>query len=322
MKNAFRWINLVTILVILASCSNEAEKIEKPTTPIISSPEVYIEGEQKFEIYTYYQSFLDFLDQAEKQPDNMEEIYKETVLSSFKEKGFSYDDFSAEIFHTPSDLVELRKTIEVLIEKQVELNTSIKEALATSVDSLQGGDKKIHIMPTIPEMSYSMEDMGLTSGYAWNKNTIVLLVGPSFQKGDLQYTVAHEYHHVVYMETPGSSWYTLLEQSVLEGKADTFASMLYPEVETPWIEPITDKENKKVMEIFSANLDSTNTDLTLDFLNGNQWKGIPLWSRYKIGYQIMEAFQTEYPQMKVEEWTKMPAKEILEKSNFLHSDKQ
>lgn len=322
MKKIYRFVNLITTLIILASCSNETEKIENSPKPIISSPEIYKEGEQEFEIYTYYQPFLDFLEQAEKQPDNGEEIYRETVLKSFKDNGFSYTDFNQDIFNTPSDLLELRKTIVALIDKQVELNTSIKEALATSVDSLQGGDKKIHIMPTIPEMSYSINDIGLTSGYAWNKNNIVLLVGPSFQKGDLQYTVAHEYHHVVYMETAGSSWYTLLEQSVVEGKADTFASMLYPKVDAPWIEPFTNIENKKVLGIFSANLDSTNTDLTIDFLNGNQWKGIPMWSRYKIGYQIMDAFRTNYPNMAVEEWTKIPAKEILEKSNLLSIEKE
>lgn len=177
-------------------------------------------------------------------------------------------------------------------------------------------------MPAIPEIINSLEEMGDVSGYAWNKNTVVLLVGPSFQKGDLLYTVAHEYHHVVYMETPGSSWYTLLEQSVLEGKADTFATLLYPEVDVPWVKPFTIQENEKVVDIFSANLESTNSDITVDFLNGNQWKGIPQWSKYKIGYQIMKDFQTEHSHMTVEEWTRMPAKEVLEKSNFLRSEKE
>lgn len=312
---------LIIFLVALASCSYEKEKIETPPIPI-SSPEIYIEGEQEFEIYTYYQPFLDFLEQAEKQADKGEEIYTKTVLNAFKENGFSYIDFTDNIFYTPSDLGELRKSIEVLIDKQVELNTSIKEALAASVDKLPGGNKKIHIMPAIPEIINSLEEMGDVSGYAWNKNTIVLLVGPSFQKGDLLYTVAHEYHHVVYMETPGSSWYTLLEQSVLEGKADTFATLLYPEVDVPWIEPFTIQENEKVVDIFSANIESTNSDLTVDFLNGNQWKGIPQWSKYRIGYQIMKAFRTEYSHMTVEEWTRMPAKEVLDKSNFLRSEKE
>ncbi|SDO12089.1 Uncharacterized protein YjaZ [Psychrobacillus sp. OK028] len=317
MNKTFKLVFLITTLLVLVSCSNDTEKIKNPPISVIDSPEVYQYGEQEFKIYTYYQPFLDFLEQTEAQPENTEEIYRETVLSSFKDNGFSYSDFNVDIFYTPNDLKELRKTIETLIDKQVELNTFIKEALATSVDKLPGGDKKIHIMPVTPEIFQYGEDMGNTAGYAWNKNSVVLLVGPSFQKGDLQYTVAHEYHHVVNMDIAGSSWYTLLEQSVLEGKADTFATMLYPKVNTPWTKPFTDQENKKVMEIFSANLDSTNTDLTGDFLNGNQWKGIPVWSRYKIGFQIMEEFRTNNPNITVEEWTKIPAKELLEKSKIL-----
>lgn len=193
--------------------------------------------------------------------------------------------------------------------------------MATSVDKLPGGDKKIHIMPVTPEIFQYGEDIGNTAGYAWNKNSIVLLVGSAFHKEDLQYTVAHEYHHVINMDIAGSSWYTLLEQSVLEGKADTFATMLYPEVNTPWTKPFTEQENNKVMDIFSANLDSTNTDLAGDFLNGNRWKGIPVWSRYKIGYQIMEEFRTNNPSITVEEWTKIPAKEILEKSKLFIAEK-
>lgn len=318
MKKTFRCINLIIILVILASCSNETEEFEKPLPTLLSSPETYIEGEQEFEIYTYYQSFLDFLAQAEKQPDNVEEIYKNTVLNSFKENGFSYSDFNAEIFYTPSDVVKLRNTIEVLIERQDELNTTIKQALATSVAELPGGSKKIHIMPIIPEITHNIEEeAGSVGGYAWNKNNIVLLVGPSFLEVDLAYTVAHEYHHVVYMDTKGGKWYTLLEQAVLEGKADTFATMLYPESFMSYYEPFTTEENTKVMAIFSANLESTDVELSVDFLYGDEREDIPQFATYIIGSQIMEALLTKHSNLTVEEWTKMPAKEVLEKSNLL-----
>lgn len=36
----------------------------------------------------------------------------------------------------------------------------------------------------------------------------------------------------------------------------------------------------------------------------------------------MKAFRTEYSHMTVEEWTRMPAKEVLDKSNFLRSEKE
>jgi uncharacterized protein YjaZ len=110
------------------------------------------------------------------------------------------------------------------------------EALKDSSDKLPGEDKSIYVLPSIPEFKSDLKNMNYVAGEVWNKNTIVILIDPSFIDENLKYTIAHEYHHVVAMEDAEA--YTLLERSILEGKADTFAKMIYPDVEIPWLEPL------------------------------------------------------------------------------------
>jgi hypothetical protein len=37
----------------------------------------------------------------------------------------------------------------------------------------------------------------------------------------------------------------LLDSVILEGKADTFASIIYPDANAPWAEPLSPQEEKK-----------------------------------------------------------------------------
>jgi len=75
-------------------------------------------------------------------------------------------------------------------------------------------------------------------------------------------------------------------------------------------------QDDKVWTIFMDNLESTDLELREDFRLGNQGKGIPTWSTYNIGYQVMESMLEENPNLSIEEWTQMSSKDILEKSEF------
>lgn len=73
-------------------------------------------------------------------------------------------------------------------------------------------------------------------------------------------------------------------------------------------------------KIFNENLDSDDYEIWEDFFYGNRRKGILPWTNYKIGYQIMENFLIENPDISIEEWTRMPAKDIYTKSNLMVSE--
>lgn len=316
MKKIYCIFIIINLSILLISCSNKTEKVDSPPEPVIQSPIVFEHNDQEFKIFTYYQEFIDFLESAKKEPNNLEELYKQSVLEALRQNGLGYEILNDWMFTTPSDIEALEESIKKLINKQNLLNESIKEALSKSSDQLPGGDKSIYVLPAIPEFSSIMEDMNYSTGSVWNKNSMLILIDSSFLEENLKHTVAHEYHHTVYMETNNTYWYNLLEQSITEGKADTFAKVIYPDVDIPWIKPLSGQIKKEVWKIFTENLHSTDSELGIDFVEGNDWKGIPRWSKYKIGDKIMESFLERNPEVSIEEWTKMPSEDILAKSEY------
>jgi uncharacterized protein YjaZ len=312
----FCFFIIMSLSILLISCSNEPEKVESSSELIIQSPTSFKHNEQEFEIINYYQEILDFLKNAKEQPNNLKVLYKESVLDSLRKNGFGYSELSNWVFSTPSDIEALEETMDKLIDKQVILNKSIKEALLKSAELLPGENKTIHVLPALPEFNVAMREANYVGGYVWEKDSILIQIAPSFLEEDLKYTVAHEYHHTVYKEMNADVWYTLLENALVEGKADTFAKTIYPNVDVPWSEPLADKDNQKVWQIFTENLDSTDSTLVQGFTDGNPYYGIPQWATYKIGNQVMQSFLEENPNLSIEEWTKMPESDIFLKSKY------
>ncbi|WP_313894412.1 DUF2268 domain-containing putative Zn-dependent protease [Psychrobacillus sp.] len=303
---------LMCYSVLLVSCSNEKEEVGSPRE--VENPFVFKHNEQEFKINNYFQEFEVFLEKAEKQPDKLEKLYKESVIEVLRENGIGYNELSEWMFITPIDVEALEKSVVALIDKQDLINTSIKEALSTSSEQLPGGNKTIHVMPAIPEFSATMKEMKYVTGEVRYKNSMLILIDPAFSEEDLKHTIVHEYHHLIVKENGYDS--TLLDRSVTEGKADLFAKMQYPDTDVPWIEPLTGYSKEQGWKLFMENLDSTDTGLWYEFTNGNHYKGLDKWSNYKIGYQIMESFLKENPNVTIEEWTKMPAEDILLNSEY------
>jgi len=116
----------------------------------------------------------------------------------------------------------------------------------------------------------------------------------------LQFRTAHEYYSV--LEGFGTNGNTLLDYLVDEGRAGAFAAMVYPEFTSPWLLP---EVNQTELRLMKDNL--YNTDIE-DFMFKNY--------SYTIGCQIVQAFLEKNPDVSIEEWTAMPADEILRKSKF------
>jgi len=315
MKKIYCFFVLISLLAILFSCSNETEKVLSPPERG-QNPVVFKHNKQEFKIFNYYQEFQDYLNNAKEQPANLDELYKQSIHEALRKNGFGYSQLSDWMFTTPTDLEATAESIDSLINKQNSINNSIKEALIESSELLPGENKTIHVLPAIPEFNAAIKEINYVGGFVWQKDSMLILIDPLFLEEDLKSTVAHEYHHTVYKETNPNVWYTLLENSIVEGKADVFAEMIYPNTDVAWSEPLSDYDNEKVWKIFMENLDSKDSTIIQGFINGNPYYGIPQWSSYKIGKQIMERFLEENPNLPIEEWTKMSESNIFSKSKY------
>jgi uncharacterized protein YjaZ len=63
-------------------------------------------------------------------------------------------------------------------------------------------------------------------------------------------------------------------------------------------------------------INSFNSNIISEYHHGNAYKGIPQWANYKIGFQIMQDFLKNNPEMSIEGWTQLDGDEVLAKSKY------
>ncbi len=309
MINYWRMFIFVVISLLLFGCN---EDVEKPEILLDENPVIFEHNGQQIEIYTFFDEYENFIEKAEKEPDNIKVLFQQEVMKAFGESTNHtvslYEEISA-----PTKIDEVREYLTQLRAQEDDIDRWIKEALEDSGDKLPGEDKKVYIFPSFSE-EVSLKELEYVSGLAIDKEGFILMINPLFTERSLKYTVAHEYHHTVAMESGRAK--TLLERSVLEGKADTFAKIIYPEMEPAWLQPLSGYYKEHGWEVFMENLNSEESEIWNFLFIGNHFKGIAKWTNYKIGYEIMQNFLKENRDVSIGEWTKMSAQDILAKSQY------
>ncbi|MGD6962462.1 DUF2268 domain-containing protein [Fictibacillus phosphorivorans] len=155
------------------------------------------------------------------------------------------------------------------------------------------------------------------TGWTLSENAILIQIDPSFSENALKYTIAHEYHHTKNFESTTDLNFTLIDKFIFEGKADNFATIIYPHHKTAWTEPLSEIDLNHVLTQLSADSSSLDPYLYQEYFEGNPVKNIPKWSNYKVGYAMTKSFIENHSQLSIEEWTKLGTKEIIQKSNYL-----
>lgn len=311
------------IAVLLIGCSNKTIEVESPKDLNIKNPIIVKNGNQEFKIIPFYTQVLDYIESVSEieQHEKMEEHYYQKVVEPFqldtlgKGEGYWIKDHWA--FATPKDIKTLEQFVYSLINNQDEINKIIEQALIKSSNTLPGENKTVYLFPPNPDDMYGINLMGGVSGIAVSKDVILIKIVPSsFNEDLLEYSIAHEYHHTIYMEGENVNWQnTLLDEIILEGKADNFAKSLYPDINIPWIEPLSNQKEVEVWEHLKENLMSKDRTIKGDYFE-NPNKGIPRWTNYKIGYQIVNSFLEKNPTTPVRDWTLLSAEEILSNSKY------
>jgi uncharacterized protein YjaZ len=305
----------IATLTLIAGCSSEEEKIPSESTV------EFEENGQSFKIVPLYEEFLDYTNEAKEDPskNNKGEFYSRVIqpfLDSASEEEVSLSgglDYSFYFYPTRKVQVLQENTIE-LLKHQDEINNAIKESLIKSANKLPGKNKTIFVRPVDPQDTI-IKHMNGVAAITLSKDAIVIMLDPSFNKEMLEYTVAHEYHHSVFFEDKENE-FSLLNGIIFEGKAESFASQIYPNIKAPWSEPLAVEEEKVVLEELKNNLESRSMDIYNQFFDGDFKKDIPMWSSYKIGLKITDSYLNNNPEDPIKEWTMMDGKEIVRGSDY------
>jgi uncharacterized protein YjaZ len=155
-------------------------------------------------------------------------------------------------------------------------------------------------------------------GFTTNAGKILLFIEPLQDgwKGWVPYVVAHEYHHGVWADRhyDGSRRYTLIDYLVFEGRADSFARLLYPDKVAPHTEALTPKQEAEQWQAMQQELDSTSLQTLRRYMFG--LGEVPLWSGYTIGFHIVQSYLANHYTASVREWTALEASELLKGSGY------
>jgi uncharacterized protein YjaZ len=315
-------ILLIIPICLLISCSNATiqEQIKEGKIPSQTTLKFTHDG-QTFHIIPLYEEVLNYTGSAKDNPSlNTKEMYFEKVLEPFQDKvdehnadaGYYYFDY----FFPTKDVAKLEENTVELLQNQKIINDYIKESLIESSKHIAGGDKTIFMLPSNPEMTVIPDKMEGISGVTFSDDVILLQIDPSFTEEALKYTAAHEYHHTINMEMMGMKRETLVGLTLNEGKADSFAKIVYPDHNPQWTVTLPEDSEEAVLAELKRNLDSFDLSVYYEFFGGEPSKGLPQWSNYRIGFSILQSYLEAHPEDSIDEWTKLEAEEILRGSEY------
>jgi hypothetical protein len=160
-----------------------------------------------------------------------------------------------------------------------------------------------------------MRELGGISGFAGPDGVMHLFVEPMVQgwADVLPFTVAHEYHHLaMFARGPQRGVRTVLSRLVFEGKADVFASRLYPAVQRPWHASYSADNERRCWPVLRERLqEPANTaEFTNDYMIA--WTGrAPRFCGYYAGRRLVLAYLAARPDLSPERWSAASPQEIL-----------
>ncbi|GGD09750.1 DUF2268 domain-containing protein [Pontibacillus salipaludis] len=299
--------------------TEEADNSERYTLKHAKETKVTI-ANQEFEIIPVLEPIFNYVQIIEQEPlKSKTEAYTSTVIEPFRKTVYGEENghfLQGHLsFQPPRNVDKLKASVQKLDENYEDILDSLKTSLKQSVHLLPlDSTTKIYVFPFNPDQLSVIDDMNGVTGFA-TPNTIVLNIEPEqYTEEMLRYIIAHEYHHIVHFNINPRKEQDLMGYSLMEGGADSFAQMIYPDVIPKWNDTLTSDEWDTVWNlVLDKRYDYDRQDIE-EIRNGNN--ELPMRSHYKLGYRIMQDFIKKNPSVSVEEWTMMMPDEILEKTSY------
>jgi uncharacterized protein YjaZ len=147
-------------------------------------------------------------------------------------------------------------------------------------------------------------------------NYIVISLDPTFKNFEnvlpieLLDTFAHELHHAARWQAIGYGE-TLLEAIISEGLADHFAVEITKRADIhPWDNALNAEKIKVLKERASKEYFSKKYNHNTWFF-GSRGKGIPKWTAYALGFQVVGEYLKKHPDAKASTLYNLPAEEFI-----------
>lgn len=320
-----RVVILVTLLI--AGCSASQTKLVVTPIPSAGIPSATAAPEpvkatqapsQTFTIISAYEGMAAYVEAAQATPDaNLSALFRQYVVDPYWEdcaSGGEYVMLAQDAVAVPiKDLDYLAGAVSTLRESDVE--QIVKEALQEAATVLSGPNTTVCIYVVDPERTFVRDYMGGVMGMTVGSGKIWIQIYPEGNWRDwVPYTVAHEYHHSVWTNRNLSQSFDLVDYLIFEGRADSFARVVYPDVAAPWTEALTAEQEAVQWQAMQPHLDTMSGMMQRKFMFGGT--DVPRWTGYTIGFHIVQDYLGKHPSVSVKEWTAMDAHDLLVESDY------
>ena len=302
----------VAIICVIVGCEKESSNVE------ISKSET----KPEFKVVLVDKEVREYIKSARENKGDLDKLYREIVCEPiWNETGRDEDSFGWTIyyFNTIRKLDLLENEMDILVNEDVV--SMVEDALEECNKFLPAANATVYIFPYDPtDRTFTYNARGVGSFITFGRGReIFLFLNPTHGgwKERIKYAVAHEYHHSTWMYKNYREYeVTLLDYLILEGKADSFANIVYPDVEVSHTSTsISLSREKELWEKIKPNLDSTDANYNQRVIFGD-YEEFPHWTGYTIGYNIVQEYIKNNPNVSIEEWTNIEAKDILENSRY------
>lgn len=307
MRNALQILLITAALLVLSGCRAAPGPSPTPT-------------QKTYTIVPVYEDMLQYIEAARKdQNPDLEALMDTHVIQpNWNEcAGQEYIPPPGSIFDQPiQDLDLLEENIHKLASSNIE--RVVKAALQKSATYLDGPDTTVCIIAADPSNWFIRERMNGVNGWTFGSGKIILQIYPTGEWKDwVPYVTAHEYHHSAWT----SRYYTanqpeeLIDRIIFEGKADSFAHLVYPAVTPPWTDALEAEEEQEQWQRILSQQDETNALVKSSYMVGNE-DDTPTWTGYTIGYRIVQSYLDTHPDVSIPAWTELSPEELLAQSGY------
>ena len=315
---------LILLLLFCTACSTSAENLAAstsvPTPASLVTQPTPTQDISGLTVISGYLGQAEYISAAKANPDgDFVSLYQEYVLDRYWSQcaqGGEYMGEKEEYATSIRDLEQLEQMTQVLINSDVE--TLLEETYVQSNLHLPSEETTICVFAVDPDYLFVRDQMNGVYGFTAGAGKIWLEIYPEGNWEEwIGYAVAHEYHHSVWTakyHAQKAPTY-LVDYLVFEGRADSFAHQLYPELMAPWVTALSEEEEIRQWETIQGILKLTSRESIQSYMGGGQ-RNIPLWAGYTIGFHIVQELIEKHPELSVEDWTAMDAMGVLEQSGY------
>ncbi|HHX65506.1 MAG TPA: DUF2268 domain-containing protein [Chloroflexi bacterium] len=209
-------------------------------------------------------------------------------------------------------------SVEMALFARADVEAVVTQCYGEIVAHLPSPDTEegvVCIYPLDPAARQVRESMGGVVGECVGGNILLRLYPDNDLARWLPYHLAHEYHHTLwgyhYFYLQGHDAPDLLALIVSEGAADSFAHMLYPDVDVPWVRALAPDQEAAQWAALRHHLAEPGGPLYERFMFGDAKAGTPPFTGYTIGYHIVQRYLRARPEQRPDEWLAVDPWEML-----------